>query len=70
MGIDMDSVTYLELQKQFEVYWRNRADRGWYSQFEDKYDAALAAWINGFQQGYAQAQKLENKNDRQNERPL
>jgi hypothetical protein len=41
----------MNLEAEFEKYWQNRPDRGWHSQFEDKYDAARAAFMAGFRLG-------------------
>ena len=38
----------MNLEVEFDKYWQNRPDRGWHSQFEDKYDAARAAFMAGF----------------------
>jgi hypothetical protein len=52
-----------KFQLAFEQYWSNRPRDGWHSQFEDKYDAAFAAWIDGWQKGFQQAKAQYATND-------
>ncbi len=44
-----------EMERKFQEYWNNRPEKGWHSQFEDKYDAARAAWFDGWKQGFKEA---------------
>jgi hypothetical protein len=48
-----------KFQLAFEQYWSNRPRDG----FEDKYDAAFAAWIDGWQKGFQQAKAQYATND-------
>lgn len=47
--------------QMFEEYWRNRFDKGWWSQFEDKVDAARSAWLDGYKKGKNDSKREDNE---------
>lgn len=46
-------MTDTQLDQLFEEYWRTRPDRGWHSQFEEKYEAARAAFLAGYKLAFS-----------------